>query len=143
MGQIFSLTAKEARKIMDAAVQTLETQFIAASVCLVNRDGTIIVSLMMDGVRPHTANVARLKAQQSALTGKSTLDIRDEIAAGKKTAEILGIPANELICWAGGMPIYDKEGNLLGGIGVSEPGEMTEEMVAENAVCKAGFDVKK
>ena len=143
MGQIYSLTSREAEAIMAAAVHTLETQFKVAAISLVNRDGTEIYKIVMDGVRPFTAHVAKLKAKQAALTGKPTSETRDEIKAGNLTAEILGIDPKKLAPWAGGFPIFDQEGNLLGGIGVSNLDQAEDAMVAENAVCKAGFKITK
>lgn len=141
MGQIYSLTFDDAQAILAAAIQTLKTQFSVATVSIVNRDGTEIVKAVMDGVRPLTVNVALLKAQQAAYTGKSTSTTRHEIESGSKTAEVLGIDPKYLVPWAGGVPIYDAEGHLIGGIGVSNHAEETDEMVAENAVCKAGFKI--
>lgn len=141
MGQIHSLTSDEAEAVMAAAVQTLKTQFKTASISIVNRDGTEIAKAIMDGARPFTANVANLKAKQAAWTGKLTSQTRDDINAGMITAEILGLDPKCLVPWAGGVPIYDQEGHRLGGIGVSNLTQEEDEMVAENAVGKAGFKI--
>ena len=143
MGQIHSLTLDEAQRILAAAIQTLKTQFKAASISIVNRDGTEIAKAIMDGVKPFTANLALLKAKQAAWVGKPTKKTKDEISAGKITAEVLGIDPKLLVPWAGGMPIYDQEDYLLGGIGVSNLEQEEDEMVAENATIKAGFKVRK
>ncbi len=143
MGQIYSLTLDEAQRILAAAIQTLETQFKVAAVSISNRDGTEIAKAVMDGVKSASANVATLKAKQAAWRGKSTADTRDEIGAGNVTAEVLGIDPKLLVPWAGGLPIYDQEGHLLGGIGVSNLAQEDDEAVAENAVRKEGFEVIK
>lgn len=142
MGQIRSLSYDEAERILQAAIQTLRTQLEVASVSLVNHAGTEIAKAVMDGVRPFTANVALLKARQAALTGKPTEVTRDEIKEGKKTAQLLGLDPAYVVPWAGGMPIYDNENNLIGGIGVSNLEEKEDAMVAENAMCKEGFKVR-
>ena len=142
MGQIYSLTYREAEKIMAAAVHTLETQFKSAAVTLVNRDGTEIASIAMDGVRPFTIYVAALKARQAAWVGKPTDETWKQIISGELTAEIIGIEPEMLVPWAGGMPIYDNENHLIGGIGVSNLKQEEDAMVAENAVHKAGFRVR-
>ncbi len=141
MGQICSLTFKEAEKIMAAALQTLRAQFKSASVSIVNRDGTEIAKAVMDGIKPFTKNVAFLKARQAVWVGKSTRETRDEIRDKKKTPELLGIEPACFVPWAGGMPIYDVKSRLIGGIGVSNLDEMEDEMVAENSVCRVGFKV--
>lgn len=141
MGQIYSLIFNEAKEIVVAALQTLETQSNVASVVIVNRDGTEIIRVVMDGVRPFTSHVASLKAKQAAWTGRPTSKTRDEIDAGEKNSGLLGINVDVLVPWAGGMPIYDQEGHLLGGVGVSNLTQEEDEMVAENAIYKAGFKV--
>ncbi len=141
MGQNVTLTAAEAMCIMIAAITILESQFKVASISIVNRDGTEIAKIVMDGVKTATVNVALLKAKQSAWTGKATSKTRDEISAGEKTAEVLGIDPKLLVPWAGGMPIYDSESHLLGGIGVSNLAPEEDEMVAKNAICKVGLKV--
>ncbi len=141
MGQIFSLTSTEAEKIIAAAIGTLESQLDVASIVLVNRDETEIAKTVMDGVKPLTARIAFMKARQAAWTGKPTDQTRNDIAAGKFTAISLGINPEELVPWAGGVPIYDQEGHLLGGIGVSNLAQEKDKDVAENAVVKAGFKV--
>jgi len=141
MGQIYSLTSDEAEKIMAEAIQILKQNDLAASIVITNRDGTEIAKSVMDGVDPFTAHVASLKAQQAAWTGQSTRKTRDEIEAGKKTAKVLGISPKRLVPWAGGMPVYDQDSHLLGGIGVSNLSQDEDEGVARNAITSAGFNV--
>jgi uncharacterized protein GlcG (DUF336 family) len=139
MGQIFSLTSEDAEKIIEQAMNLLRESRNVASISLVNRDGTEIAMSMMDGVKPSTQNVAILKAKQAAHTGKPTSVTRDDIIAGKVTAEVLGIRKKYLVPWAGGRPIYDLDGHLLGGIGVSNLAEEEDDRIARTAVGAAGF----
>ncbi|XLQ20156.1 MAG: GlcG/HbpS family heme-binding protein [Candidatus Moraniibacteriota bacterium] len=139
MGQIYSLTSDEAEEIMAAAIQTLKTQFKVASVVIVNRDGTEIAKSVMDGVRLFTTNVACMKAKQAAWIGKPTSVTRDQLSEGEITPAILGIAIERIVPWAGGVPIYDEEGHLLGGIGVSNLTQEDDEAVAGNAIGKVGF----
>ncbi len=139
MGKVYSLTSKEAEKIMEAAIQTLEKRSQVAAIVIVNFCGIEIAKAVMDGVRLFTANVALLKAQQSALTGKSTAQIRNDVQSGGVTTRILGIDPEEFIKWAGGVPVYDKRGHLLGGVGVSNLTQEEDEIVAKAAVNQAGF----
>ncbi len=139
MGKIFSLTSDEAEKILTAAIQILKSQSQSASVVIVNRDETEIAKAIMDGVKPVTAHVALMKARQAAWVGKSTSVTKDEIMSGEKTPEILGIEPENLVPWAGGVPIYDQEGNHLGGIGVSNLRQEEDDKVANNAILNSGF----
>lgn len=141
MGQIYSLTSDEAEKIMEAAMETLKTQFNVASISIVNRDGTEIAKAVMDGVRPFTTYVALMKAKQAAYIGKATGIIASEVKKWTKTLGVLDIDFNNFVQWKGGVPVYDQEGHLLGGLGVSNLDQENDDAVAENAICKAGFKV--
>ena len=139
MGKIFSLTSDEAEIIIAEAIRLLKLSGYAACVSLVNRDGTEIARTVMDGAKPFTQNVALLKAKQAVWVGKPTGVTRDEIKAGEKTAEVLGLDPAKVVPWKGGRPIYDYEGHLLGGIGVSNLDEADDDSIAENALLNSNF----
>jgi hypothetical protein len=90
----------------------------------------------MDETRPFTENVAFLKACQSAIAGRRTRELREQVAVGDTTPEILDIPLSSFIKWAGGVPIYDADIVLLGGAGVNALSEDDDEKF-----CIAGVEV--
>lgn len=139
MGTIRSLTSAEALVILQAAIKGLTDRGLAASISIVNHDGTEIAKAVMDDVRPFTSNVALLKAKQAAHVGKPTSETRDKVIAGETSAEILGIDPKCLIIWAGGVPIYDSDRKLLGAIGVSNLEEHNDEGIAMIAIREANF----
>ncbi|MBR9703010.1 heme-binding protein [Candidatus Woesearchaeota archaeon] len=129
--------------IATEAIKRLEITGSVASISIVNIHGFEIARLVMDGAKPVSANVALMKAKQAAALGKLTSETRDEIEEGKKTPALLGIQPDCVVPWAGGVPIYDEEGNLLGGLGISNLTEDEDEDAAENAVVSAGFLYEK
>jgi uncharacterized protein GlcG (DUF336 family) len=139
MGQIFSLTSKEAEKIIVAAIWIAEKSGKAISISLHNRDQTEIARFVMDGVKPLTAEIACSKSFQSSWAGKSTKETRDKIKAGEMTPADLNL--RNVIPWAGGLPIFDKEGHLIGGIGVSNLKEDEDEDIAMTAVLEADLEI--
>jgi glc operon protein GlcG len=139
MGQTDILTADEAWTIAGLARDMLQSQGWAASFCVVNRHGEPLLSFILDGVRPFTAGIALLKARQSASTGRRTRFIRDKLSSGEWNMGFAGLDAASYCPLAGGVPIYDQAGNLLGGCGISNLNEDQDEQVAGHAVEKAGF----
>lgn len=124
-----------ARKIGNAVINhVLDHSMPPVSVSITNRSGQEIFFASMDGVAPASDNVAKLKAKQSAYTGKRTSVTIKQIEAGTITADVLGLPTNKLMPYAGGVPIFTEDGILLGGIGVSGLKQEEDEELAINGV---------
>lgn len=140
MGTLSSLTGTEAWRIGSAIRNALLDDGKQANICVVNRDGHLLLELAMDNTRPFTATVARLKAQQSARTWRRTRWIRDQVKANELTPYVLGIPKDEFIAWAGGIPTYTPDGKtLLGAAGVSNLAEDDDEKFCAYGVEVCGF----
>lgn len=132
--KVYSLTAEVALEILSNARALLYEYKKSASIVIVNALGFEIAKLVMEGAKSASVSIAYFKAEQSARMGHTTRTIRDRISSGETTAEILGIDPNHLIKWAGGVPIYDEEGNLLGGLGISNLTEDEDEEFAIKAL---------
>lgn len=140
MGTLQTLTSTEAFRIGSAIRNALLDADVQANICVVNRDQTVLFTLGMDDTRPFTRKVAYLKACQSALTGRRTSYLRDQVARNEITPEVLGINLPEFIKWAGGVPIYTPDGGtLLGGAGVSALSETSDESFCIAGVEYCGF----
>ncbi len=125
------LTTTQAIEIALEAESLLEKAGKVASIYICDRHQAHLISLTMGGVKLASTAIAGNKARQSAYTGKSTRQTRD----GNVSPEVLGLA--QLVPWAGGVPIYDEEGNLLGAIGVSNLSEDEDEQYATESVRKS------
>ena len=139
MGTISCLDFQEAWDLLAAALQELKDSGRAANLCAANRYGQVLVQATMDAARPVTAHFAVLKARQAALSGQRTRWLRDQLAAGEITLGLFGLSREDFMPWAGGVPIYSREGVLLGGMGVSNLDENEEETFVIQLVESAGF----
>lgn len=135
MGTLKILTSTEAWRIASSIRNALLDAGLSANVCVVNRDGRPLCEITMDNTRPFTATLAFHKAQQSASVGRRTRWIRDQVADGEIGLDALGIDPAKFVKWAGGVPVYDSQGTLLGGAGVSNLSEDQDE-----AFCAAGVE---
>lgn len=134
------LTVNDALAVVNKAVELAQQQEVKISVVVVNADGRILSEGFMPGARPMTQTVARLKAEQSAATGKTTRQNRDLLSQGEVTPQVWGIAPEEFIKWAGGVPIY-KNGELVGAVGISNLSEDEDERLALTSVTLSHLNV--
>lgn len=129
-------------RVAGAIRNILAEEGLVASAAVVNAEGALLWQFRMPGARAFTLNVARLKAEQAASTGKRTRQLRDQVAEESLTPEVLGIAPAEFIKWAGGVPIYDsQDSRLIGGAGVSNLPEDDDERVCMEGIRRAGLRV--
>jgi len=119
MGQVFNLDDTEALAIAVEIRKTLVEDKKVASICVVNRDGRPLVQISMSLAESFTRIIALRKARQAAKTGKSTRQLRDSVEEGSATPQTYSIKPEVFIRQAGGIPIYNDDKNLLGGVGIS------------------------
>jgi glc operon protein GlcG len=139
MGIVQNLTHEEAFLLLNTAYQLLSEDGKTASIFIAERNGTIIAQLNMDDIRPVTANIAMLKAKQSACTAERTGWLRDAVSAEEYSLELFNVPKSEYVPWAGGVPIYSSDHVLLGGIGICNLDETEDEYYAVKTVENCGF----
>ena len=139
MGLIETLTSDEAWEIAAAAKATLAENGKKANICVVNREGWVLVQLGMDETKPMTANIAKIKATQAAMTGRRTRFISEKVSAGEWGLALLGFDPNSYCAAAGGIPIYSQNHKLLGGCGISNLHEDEDEKFCIQAVESCDF----
>lgn len=107
-------------KVVEAGLKKAEDMGLKVSVCLSDPQGWPRVLYRMDGALFPTAELARDKAWTAAAFRMPSADIH---RFGVKAQPGLGIPAggwNERVCpIPGGLPIFDKDEELVGSVGVS------------------------
>lgn len=143
MAQIVCLSHKEAWDLVKIAHGLLEDGKKSANICVVTRQGQVLLHAAMDEACPATMNIALLKAQQSASVGRRTRWIRDLILAKEATKGLFDIDPEKYVPWAGGVPIYSKEGILLGAMGISNLTEDEDEKFCLLSIEKADYISEK
>jgi len=139
------LSFVEAKRIADAAVESLLATGQKANICVVNVYKRPLVKFSMDETRESTGTIATKKARLSAHTGRRTRYLRDEFKKpdGDLTPALFGIKKEDEVPYAGGVPIYFEvfqgKSILLGAIGISELSENDDEQHAVNAVENCGY----
>lgn len=135
------LSAAQAWCIADAVRQELLSRDKAGVLAIVSSHGRLILKYAMDGITPYNAHLCEQKARQAASIGRRTRFIRDKVLDPDHpySPRFLDIDPQEFVPWAGGVPILNDRGAVLGGIGLCIATEDEDEEIAVLAVESAGF----
>nr|WP_158203592.1 heme-binding protein [Halomarina oriensis] len=124
----------DAKRVVEHAEGKANRLGIAATVSVVNAEGTPVAIHRMDGATLVSVEVSREKAYTAAATEKPTADLT---AASQPGGDVYGLASadrNRLAVFGGGVPL-DRDGTVLGAVGVSG-GSVDEDV----AVATAGAD---
>jgi uncharacterized protein GlcG (DUF336 family) len=122
-------------KVVEAAMDKAEDMGLLVSVCLSDAEGWPKVLYRMDGALYPSAELARDKAWTAAAFRMPSADIH---RFGIRTQLGMGIPTggwNERVCpIPGGLPIFNKDEELIGSVGVSGGTPAQDVRIAKAAV---------
>jgi glc operon protein GlcG len=123
-----------AKEIMDGSVIYAKNNNLSMAIAIYDTHGQLIHFIKMDGTSLGVSKVAQWKGLSAAVYQFSTED------TGK-----WNVPnAPEIATVPGGLPIITKEGNVIGGIGVSGAAASVDVLCAEAGLRAAGlFGFKK
>ena len=135
-----TLCGGKAFEIVATAREVLKEKGQTACISVYNHMGLeLCFSAMTTNVRAFAANIAKLKAEQSAKTGRRTVYLAQQVREGKLTERVLNIPKDEFITFAGGVPIYSSDGELIGGMGVSNLKAEEDEAICIETLERLGY----
>ncbi len=131
------VTQEDAQKIVDAARKAAKKIDTKMCIAVVDSGGGLKAFLRMDDAWTGSIDIAIKKAKTAVYFGMPT----DEIGKlSQPGAPLYGIEHSNdgLITFAGGLPIVDKDGVLIGGVGVSGSSVENDRKVAEAGVKVCG-----
>ncbi len=112
------LTLELAQTAVQACRAVAETQGWNVAIAIRDAGGELLAFARMDGARAMPVEIAMLKAQTAATTGRSTLDLRRiALIESDPPHGIERLPG--IVVIEGGEPIFTTGRALVGGIGVS------------------------
>ncbi len=109
------------------------------AVCVADRAGNPVASARMDGAPLGAYAVACDKAYSSAIWGDRTGAMGTAAQPGGEDFGIAGALGGRMIVFAGGVPIR-RQGELIGGLGVSGARSPEDEAVALAALAALGLE---
>ena len=126
------LTLAEARKVLETALIKAEAQGVPMNIAVVDAGGNLKAFVRQDGAFLGSIDVATKKARTARFFNMSTAQLG---AASQPGKELYGIEVtnNGLVIFGGGELLKNKDGVIVGAIGVSG-GSVAE----DTNVAKAG-----
>ena len=126
------ITLEQAAKVIDAAEAKAKTQGTLMNIAVVDAGGNLKAFARMDGAFLGSIDISIKKAKTARLFNMPTGTLGELAQPGKPLYHI-EFSNNGLITFPGGVPLKDKDGNIIGAIGVS--GSSVED---DNEVALAG-----
>ncbi|MCS5714182.1 heme-binding protein [Herbiconiux sp. CPCC 205716] len=119
------LPLKLARLLTDEAMKTVRESGIPACIAVVDGGGHLVLVTRMDGAVVGAIDSSIAKARTAVYFGASTSDLSGGVSPGGPMATIETASSTKLAFVAGGVPILDPEGVVIGGIGAGggSPGQ--------------------
>ncbi len=128
-----SITQSQAEAALAAARQTAEVIGVPMNIAVLDAGVHLKAFSRMDGALLGSIDIALGKARTAALFGLSTEAI-GEFSKPGGTSPGLELTNGGLVVFAGGLPIRDENGVLLGAVGVSGGAVAQDLRVAQAAV---------
>ncbi|PDT32638.1 MULTISPECIES: GlcG/HbpS family heme-binding protein [Sinorhizobium] len=128
-----SITQSQAEAALAAARQAAEVIGVPMNIAILDAGVHLKAFSRMDGALLGSIDIALGKARTAALFGLSTEAI-GEFSKPGGTSPGLELTNGGLVVFAGGLPIRDENGVLLGAVGVSGGAVAQDLQVAQAAV---------
>ncbi|WP_233885439.1 GlcG/HbpS family heme-binding protein [Tenacibaculum piscium] len=125
-----NITLSEAKKILAAATLKANALNTKMSISIVDSGANLVAFERMDGAFIGPIDIAMKKAKTAALFGKNT-GILGELSQPGAPLYNIEHSNNGLITFPGGVPIKNKDGIIIGAIGVSGSTVQNDFEVAE------------
>lgn len=134
MRNVATLDRADAEVAVRAVEEALRGEGRAAVIAIADAHGDPIVVVRMDGASATSVTIACNKAWTAATQDRSTRSIG---ARYRDPAEAFDLAyyGDERACgWAGGLPVHDRSGAVIGSVGVSGLPELDDERFASIGV---------
>jgi uncharacterized protein GlcG (DUF336 family) len=113
----------------------------AVTIAIVDEGGYLVAIERMDGARPLAPSIATAKAYTAAIMQRPTTMLRSLSEDEPMFFTQIGrMGQHEIVAVEGGVPIK-KNGEILGGIGVSGATAEEDHQICESVLSDAGYDV--
>lgn len=98
------------------------------AVCITDIHGNLILQHRMNGAPLFSLEISDRKAYTAALVGVRTVDLLTLVQPGQSLYALPTVGGGRFCPMGGGVPLFDAEGKLFAGVGVS--GGTTEQDIA-------------
>ncbi len=114
-----------------AKAQELEVQ---AALTLVDKAGHVIASYRMKDSLLVSIDVSRKKAYSAVAMKQATSQLNQLVQPGAPFYQLETITNGEIVTFGGGLPIFNKQDQLIGGLGVSGGTAEQDQLIAQTGL---------
>ncbi|WP_045834787.1 heme-binding protein [Hyphomicrobium sp. 99] len=125
------LKLADARRIIDAAEKKAKEIGQPMNIAVVDEGANLISHIRMDGAWLGSINIAINKAFTSRAFNISTKELAENSQPGDQFFGIHVSNHDRVMIFAGGIPLKDSKGEVIGAIGVSGGSGVQDQSVAE------------
>jgi uncharacterized protein GlcG (DUF336 family) len=134
------ITSAEARSLIDKASGKAAALGKAMTFAVVDAGGFLVALERMDGARPLTASIATAKAYTAAVMQRPSVMLKDWSASDPVFfGQVARMGQHPIVATKGGYTLK-REGEFLGGFGVSGGSPDEDEDICSAVVAEAGFE---
>jgi glc operon protein GlcG len=127
-----TMELKYAQNIIAVALAKADKGKVQIAIAVVDKSGELVAFARMDDASPQASLLARSKAYTAARDRQKSGNLG---AWAKETGKTMGDWTDPNITGiAGGIPIYNENNKVIGGLGISGMSEQDDEHFAENVL---------
>ena len=131
-----SITEAQAQAAIAAARSAAQELGVPMNVAVLDDGANLKAFVRMDGALLGSVDIALRKAKTAALFGLDTETV-GELSKPGGTSPGLELTNGGLVVFAGGIPVHDAEGRVIGAVGVSGGAVAQDQRVARAGVAAA------
>ncbi|HET6636991.1 MAG TPA: heme-binding protein [Streptomyces sp.] len=133
MTSVETITLAEARRIIEAGEKKAQENGQPSNIAVVDHGGNLVAHIRMDGAWIGSVDISINKAFTARAFDTATRDLAENAAPGQQFFGIHGSNGGRVMIFAGGVPLR-RDGQVVGGVGVSGGTGEQDQSVAEAAV---------
>lgn len=136
------ITLPAAEEIVAAALELGQGLGKALSVAVVDAGGFLVLVKRSDGARPLTPNIAIAKAYSAAVMERPTMMLRDWADSNPVFfAQLSQLASQPIVATEGGVTVK-RDGEILGGLGVSGGTGAEDQQICDEVLEALGYQLQ-
>lgn len=125
------LTYENRHIMLDYLFKKVEEDGRPLAICIVDGGGRLLEAVLMDGAPKRMLSFGYYKAYTAAIMERTSADLREHLE--KSGGSIASFCDPKLTTLRSGAPIFDKNGDIVGAIGMSGWKSEEDQMLASSA----------
>lgn len=127
------ITLEHANRLIDRGIAAATAEGMNAVFAVLDRGANLVAFVRMDGAWLASNELAIAKARTSVMFQAPTAALAAPIEIGKPALHFDHVHSPGLLLVGGGVPLYDDDNNLIGGLGASGGTPEQDDQLARTA----------